>query len=70
MTLSEGIPSLILYNVIFILPLIIILLVVVVGIPPERVNAWRVDNRRKLRVVIGIAMIFVGVFIILGPLLL
>jgi cytochrome c biogenesis protein CcdA len=70
MTLSEGIPYLILYNVIFILPLIIILLVVVVGIPPERVNAWRVDNRRKLRVVIGIAMIFVGVFIILGPLLL
>jgi cytochrome c biogenesis protein CcdA len=70
MTLSEGIPYLLLYNVIFILPLIIILLAVVVGIPPERVNAWRVNNRRMLRVVIGIAMILVGIFIILGPRLL
>ena len=70
MTLSEGIPYLLLYNVIFILPLIIILLAVVIGIPPERVNAWRVDHRRKLRVVIGLAMILVGIFIIFGPRLL
>ena len=70
MTLSEGIPYLLLYNIIFILPLIIILLAVVMGIPPERVNAWRIENRRKLRVAIGIAMILVGIFIILGPVLL
>jgi cytochrome c biogenesis protein CcdA len=64
MTLSEGIPYLLLYNVIFVLPLVLILLAVVLGIPPERVNAWRMENRRKLRVVIGIAMLLVGVFIL------
>jgi cytochrome c biogenesis protein CcdA/thiol-disulfide isomerase/thioredoxin len=69
LTLSEGIPYLLLYNFIFILPLILILLAVVVGIPPERVNAWRLENRRKLRFAIGVAMILVGVFIIIGPLI-
>ena len=69
LTLSEGIPYLLLYNFIFILPLILILLAVVLGIPPERVNAWRLENRRKLRFAIGVAMILVGVFILIGPLI-
>lgn len=69
LTLSEGIPYLLLYNFIFILPLILILLAVVIGIPPERVNAWRLENHRKLRFAIGVAMILVGVFIIVGPLI-
>ena len=70
LTFSEGIPYLLLYNFIFILPLIVILLAVVLGIPPERVNTWRLANRRKLRFAIGVAMIFVGVFILLAPRLL
>ena len=67
LTFSEGIPYLLLYNFIFVLPLIAILLAVVLGIPPERVNTWRLENRRKLRVAIGVAMILVGVFILIGP---
>jgi cytochrome c biogenesis protein CcdA len=67
LTFSEGIPYLLLYNFVFILPLIIILLAVVFGIPPERVNAWRLENRRKLRFAIGAAMILVGVFILVAP---
>ena len=67
LTFSEGLPYLLLYNFIFVLPLIVILVAVVMGIPPERVNTWRLANRRKLRVIIGIAMILVGVFILLGP---
>ena len=70
MTLSEGIPWLLLYNFIFILPLILILLAVVFGIPPERVNTWRLENRRMLRFAIGLAMILVGILIIFGPRLL
>jgi len=69
MTFWGGIPYLVLYNVIFVLPLILILLVVTVGIPPERVNSWRLENRRKLRFAIGAAMILVGVVILVGPLL-
>lgn len=70
LTLSQGIPYLLLYNFIFILPLIIILLVVVFGMPPEKVNAWRMENRRLLRLGIGLAMILIGVLILYGPMLL
>jgi len=70
LTFSEGVPYLLLYNFVFVLPLIIILLAVVLGIPPERVNTWRLANRRMLRFAIGIAMILVGVFILAGPLFL
>lgn len=67
MTLAQGIPYLLLYNFIFVLPLIVILLVVVFGLPPERVNTWRLSNRRALRVALGVVMVLVGIFIIVGP---
>jgi cytochrome c biogenesis protein CcdA len=67
MTVTQGIPYLLLFNLIFILPLIVILLVVVFGIPPERVNTWRLSNRRMLRVGIGLAMVAVGIFILVVP---
>jgi cytochrome c biogenesis protein CcdA/thiol-disulfide isomerase/thioredoxin len=67
LTLTQGLPYLLLYNFIFILPLIVILLIVVFGIPPERVNSWRLNNRRMLRLLVGIAMILVGVIILAAP---
>ncbi|MFA6363440.1 cytochrome c biogenesis CcdA family protein [Methanoregula sp.] len=66
-TLAEGIPYLLLFNLIFILPLIVVLLVVVFGLPPERVNTWRLENRRMLRFAIGLAMVAVGLVILLVP---
>jgi cytochrome c biogenesis protein CcdA/thiol-disulfide isomerase/thioredoxin len=67
LTLTQGLPYLLLYNFIFILPLIVILLIVVFGIPPERVNSWRLNNRRLLRLLVGFAMILVGVVILAAP---
>lgn len=67
MTVTQGIPYLLLFNFIFILPLIIILLIVVFGIPPERVNTWRLANRRMLRFGIGLAMVAVGLVILFIP---
>ena len=67
LTLVQGLPYLLLYNFIFILPLIVILLIVVFGIPPERVNSWRLNNRRLLRLLVGIAMILVGLVILFIP---
>ncbi|OPY36265.1 MAG: Cytochrome C biogenesis protein transmembrane region [Methanoregula sp. PtaU1.Bin051] len=60
LTFQAGLPYLVLYNLIFILPLVIILLVVSFGLSPERVNSWRFENRRLLRFIIGIAMIAIG----------
>ena len=65
-TLMEGLPYLILYNFIFVLPLILILLLVAYGVSPERANEWRVRHRRTLRLIVGLAMIALGVIIFSG----
>jgi cytochrome c biogenesis protein CcdA len=65
-TLMEGLPYLILYNFIFVLPLILILLMVAYGLSPERANEWRVRHRRTLRLIVGLAMIALGIIIFSG----
>jgi len=60
LTFSGGLPYLLLYNLIFVLPLIAILLIIAFGLSPEKVNSWRLENRRLLRLVIGLAMIVIG----------
>jgi len=65
-TFMEGLPYLVLYNVVFILPLIVILLLAAYGLPPEQANTWRIQHRRKLRFVIGLAMIALGIIILSG----
>ena len=65
-TLMEGLPYLVLYNIVFVLPLVLILTLVAYGISPERANEWRVLHRRKLRLIVGLAMIAIGVVIISG----
>jgi cytochrome c biogenesis protein CcdA len=66
LTFSEGLPYLLLYNFIFVLPLLAILLVVAFGLSPETVNSWRLENRRLLRFLIGVAMIAIGAFMLSG----
>ena len=66
LTFSEGLPYLILYNLIFVLPLVAILLIVAFGLSPEKVNSWRLENRRMLRFVIGLAMIAIGAIMLSG----
>jgi len=68
-TLVGGLPYLILYNLIFVLPLVVILLLVAFGLDPGQADAWRVRHRRVLRLIVGIAMILLGVFIFSGMLL-
>lgn len=66
MTLIEGIPYLLLYNLIFILPLILILLVVYWGGTPERMEAYRAGSRRWVRLLIGLMMVALGAAMLLG----
>ena len=66
MTLIEGIPYLLLYNLIFVLPLILILLVVYWGGTPERMEAYRAGSRRWVRLLIGFMMVALGVAMLLG----
>ena len=65
-TLMEGLPYLVLYNFIFVLPLILILLMVAYGLSPERANEWRIRHRRTLRLIVGLSMIALGIIIFSG----
>lgn len=56
---------LILYNFIFILPLLIILIVFYFGIPVKKLQRLLIQKKRKLyRLILGIILIFLGVYLI------
>lgn len=68
MTMAEGIPYLALYNAIFVLPLVGILAVFIMGVSTERANSWRLENRKILRLAMGLVMLLLGVVMLLGVL--
>lgn len=63
-TLIQAIAYLLVYNFIFVLPLLIILLAVYFGLPPEKVEQWRREQRRWLRLAVGLVMIGLGAMMI------
>ncbi|HVN73674.1 MAG TPA: hypothetical protein VMT44_03645 [Methanoregula sp.] len=64
--LEAGLPWLLLYNLIFILPLVLVTLGVGFGVSPGRAEAWRTGHRRILRLLIGLVMAVLGAVILLG----
>ena len=66
MTLAEGIPYLLLYNLIFVLPLILILIIMYWGDTSERLEAFRAGNKRWVRLVMGIVMVALGAAMLTG----
>jgi cytochrome c biogenesis protein CcdA len=60
MTMWEGIPYLALYNAIFVLPLGIILGVFYRGTTADKLNTWRLEKRRWLRLLLGVVMMAIG----------
>lgn len=66
MTVLAGLPWLILYNLIFVLPLVLVTLLVAYGLSPERAERWRTENKRSVRVIIGIILVALGLVILLG----
>jgi cytochrome c biogenesis protein CcdA/thiol-disulfide isomerase/thioredoxin len=60
----RTVGALLLYNVIFVLPLIVITLLVARGLAPERIGRWREQYRQSLRLIIGLCMVGLGVFIL------
>jgi cytochrome c biogenesis protein CcdA len=66
MTVMTGLPWLILYNLVFVLPLVLVTLLAVYGISPNRAERWRTENKRTVRVVIGIILVALGIIILSG----
>jgi cytochrome c biogenesis protein CcdA/glutaredoxin len=66
MTVMAGLPWLVLYNFIYILPLILITLLVAYGISPGRADCMRAKYKRTIRMVIGVILVSLGSIILLG----
>jgi cytochrome c biogenesis protein CcdA/glutaredoxin len=66
MTVMTGLPWLVLYNIVFVLPLVLVTVFAAYGISPERAERWRTENKRTVRVVIGIILVALGLLILSG----
>ena len=66
MTVLSGLPWLVLYNFVYVLPLILITLLVAYGISPERADNMRAKYKRMIRMVIGVILVVLGAVILLG----
>lgn len=61
---SSGLFYLLAYNFVVILPLIAILLLVIFGLSPEKLNSWRDERKSILRLIIGVIMLAMGIIIL------
>lgn len=68
MTLSAGLPYLLLYNLIFVLPLVVILFVVYAGVSAETLETMQGGGKRWMRGAIGIFLIALGGLMLSGVL--
>lgn len=59
---AEGVPLLLLYNFIFILPLILIVGLVYFGHTSKKLEKWRKKNRGLMRLGIGMFLILLGAY--------
>ena len=65
--LSQTIPWLLIYNMIFVLPMLAIVAIVYAGFTTvESVSGWKEKNIRYLHLVAGIVMVLIGLVLVLG----
>ncbi|MEK7612179.1 MAG: hypothetical protein AAB407_02465 [Patescibacteria group bacterium] len=61
---ATAVPLLLLYNFIFILPLLIIIFVSYFGASSDKLEAWRLKHRGAMRLFIGIFLIVLGAYMV------
>ena len=61
---SNAIPLLLLYNLIFILPLFVIIGVAYFGTSSKKLEAWRKKHRGLMRLAIGLFLVALGVYML------
>jgi cytochrome c biogenesis protein CcdA len=65
MTRMIAIPYLFFYNVIFVLPLFVILILMMKGSSAEKMEKWREDKRKYMKLVAGLFLIILGIIMLL-----
>lgn len=64
--LLQSLIYMVLYNIIFILPMTIVVLAMYFGLPPEKAEAWRKEKLRLLHLIAGVILIGLGIVILGG----
>ncbi|HIJ11599.1 TPA: hypothetical protein HA278_06075, partial [Candidatus Woesearchaeota archaeon] len=59
-----GIPLLLLYNLIFVLPLFVIIGIAYFGKSSKKLEKWRKEQRGLMRLATGLFLIALGIFMI------
>jgi len=57
---ADAVPLLVLYNIFFVLPLVLIVGAVAFGLSPSAVDEWRGERRRLVLTISGIVMVLLG----------
>lgn len=63
---TTAIYYLLIYNLMFILPLIIILLAVTFGMKAEHIESWRQSKKNWMKLAMGLALLALGLALLLG----
>jgi cytochrome c biogenesis protein CcdA len=67
LSLWAAMPWLVLYNLVFVLPMLIIALLIYLGFASiKNIEAWRQRNLRRLHLVAGIVLLVVGAGLVAG----
>ncbi len=67
--LADAVPLLVLYNLFFVLPLVLIIGAVAFGLSPSSVDEWRGERRRLVLGVSGLVMVALGAVLLAAELL-
>lgn len=65
-TRAAAIPHLLLYNLMFILPLIVIIFAVTLGMKAEHIENWRQKKKNVMKLVMGLLLLGLGLALLLG----
>lgn len=63
---QETVFYLVLYNLLYILPLFVILAIIYKGTTPENVEEWRKGKRKYMKLIGGLVMLAMGIAMLLG----
>jgi hypothetical protein len=61
---ATAVPLLLLYNFVFIIPLLVVIGIAYAGTASEKLEAWRMKNRGLMRLVVGLFLLCLGFYML------
>ena len=65
-TFTSAVFYLILYNLIFVLPMLVVVFAMYWGLSPEKAEDWRKNKIRLLHLIAGVILVALGIVILFG----